>query len=139
MAIEDEGEILGHELWAYGAFPENGLSRNQDFTLLVLSGLYTPLSMKTTDTFHVIIYDSGMHEINYVRRALALTMKRGKDVGEVQLVAGDGVVGGYTDHKLIFKAPAPIYEGFLILVHIPEEVGPPMNQAFLCEVSLPIS
>ena len=89
--------------------------------------MYTPLSMKTTDTFEVHIYDKDMHEINYVKRALSLTMKKGKDVGEVQLVVGDGIVGGFTDHKLIFKAPAPIYNGFLIMVHIPEEVGAPMD------------
>ena len=98
LPIEDQGIIQGHELWVYGAFPENGLSRNQEFSLMVKSGLYTPLSMKTTDTFQVIIYDSGLHEINYVRRALSLTMKQGKDIGVVSLVAGDGIVGGFTDH-----------------------------------------
>ena len=45
--------------------------------------MYTPLSMKTTSSFHVVITDKDGHEINYIRRALALTMKEGKDIGEV--------------------------------------------------------
>lgn len=139
LPITKDGEIQGHELWARGAFPEFGLSRNQEFELQVKSGLFTPLSVKTTETFQVTIYDSELHEINFVRRALSLTMKTGKDIGVVELIAGNGIVGGFTDHTLRFSAPAPLYSGCLIIVHIPEEVGAPMDQNFICTVASPLS
>lgn len=83
LPIVKNGLIEGHELWARGAFPELGLSRDQEFELQIKSGLFTPISVKTSQTFQVTIYDSGLHEINFVRQALSLTMKRGKDVGIV--------------------------------------------------------
>ena len=83
--------------------------------------MFTPLSMKSSDTFEVVIKDTQGHEINYVRKALTLTMKQGKDVGPVNLIVDDLVVGGKSRHTLSFKAPAPIYDGFLLIVLIPEE------------------
>lgn len=135
----EDGETKGHELWAYGAIKEDGLSRLQEFEFVIKSGLYTPLSMKTSDSFHVIIYNNGLREINYVRKAMSLTMKQGKDVGSIQLIPGNSINGSFTDHTLRFLSPAPIYKDFLIMVYIPEEVGAPMDQNFDCKVASPIS
>ena len=121
-----------HQLTVLNAFPEAGLSRQQLFAIAIHSGMYTPLSMKTTESFHVVITDKDGNEINYIRRALALTMKNGKDVGTIQLETGSELVGDYTHHQISFLAPAPIYDGFLITVTIPEECDPPMQQDFIC-------
>ena len=94
--------------------------------------------MKTTESFHVVITDKDGHEINYIRRALALTMKNGKDVGPIQLTTGSELVGDYTHHQISFLAPAPIYDGFLITVNIPEECDPPMQQDFVCTTQYPL-
>ena len=115
-----------HQLTVLNAFPESGLSRQQMFAIALHQGMYTPLSMKTTESFQVVITDKDGHEINYIRRALALTMKNGKDVGAIQLTTGSERVGDYTHHEISFLAPAPIYNGFLITVNIPEECDPPM-------------
>ena len=57
------------------AFPPDGLDRDDELKLQLLTGLYTPLSMKTSDTFAMVITDKDGHEINYQREALSLTMK----------------------------------------------------------------
>ena len=80
-ALKSGETLLGHELWVRGAIPEEGLSDNQTFVLHIKSGLFTPLSVKTTSTFTVVIYDKDLHEINFIRQALSLTMKTGKDIG----------------------------------------------------------
>ena len=64
-----------HLLTVRDAFPLAGLAKDQVFDLTIGSGMYTPLSMKTSDSFKVIITDSENHEINYVLTALSLTMK----------------------------------------------------------------
>ena len=50
-----------------------------------------------------------------------------------------GVVGAFSDHKVSFFSPSPLYENFLIIVNIPEEFRPPMNQHFECSTSYPLS
>ena len=68
------------------------------FAIAIHAGMYTPLSMKTTSSFHVIITDKDGHEINFIRQALALTMKNGKDIGPAELTTGSELVGDYTHH-----------------------------------------
>lgn len=106
--------------------------RDSVFELRIEAGLRTPISTKTSETFKVIVYDKDLHEINYVEQAMSLTMKVGKDIGIINLDTINGIVGGFTEHSLTFVTPAPIYDGFLIIVHIPEEVQAPMNQHFVC-------
>ena len=55
------------------------------------------------------------------RTALSLTMKRGKDIGKVEVGVANKVVGGYTTHTIGFWTPAPVYNGFLLIVNIPEQ------------------
>ena len=65
-----------------GAFPPDiGLAKQQEISLTIQEGMYTPLSMKTSDSFEVSITDENLNEINFVRQALSVTMRRGKDVG----------------------------------------------------------
>ena len=40
-------------------------------------------------------------------------MKRGKDIGKVEVGVANKVVGGYTTHTIGFWTPAPVYNGFL--------------------------
>ena len=49
--------------------------------------------MKTSDSFEVVITDKDAHEINYVERAMTITMKQGKDVGPVTIKMGSETVG----------------------------------------------
>ena len=48
-------------------------------------------------------------------------MKRGKDIGKVEVGVANKVVGGYTTHTIGFWTPAPVYNGFLLIVNIPEQ------------------
>ena len=95
--------------------------------------------MKTSDSFKVIITDALGHEINYVIRALSLTMKQGKDVGPVSVEVSSQIVGSYGSHTVEFTAPAPLYNGFLIIVNIPEECRAPMGHNFECSTAYPLS
>ena len=52
---------------------------------------------------------------------------------------GSGVVGDLTYNNVSFKTPAPLYDGFLIIVNIPEEARAPMPQDFDCVTAYPIS
>jgi len=74
----------------------------------------------------MVITDKDGHEINYVRLALTLTMKQGKDVGPLQVEVGSGLVGHETWNEVTFLTPAPLYTDFLIIVNIPEEARAPM-------------
>ena len=51
---------------------------------------------------------------------------------------GSVVVGDSTYHELNFKSPAPLYDGFLMIVSIPEECQAPMDQDFSCIISEPL-
>lgn len=128
-----------HQLTITDAFPILGLDREDEFKLQITEGLYTPLSMKTSDTFQMVITDKDGHEINYVRLALTLTMKQGKDVGPLQVEVGSGLVGHDTWNEVTFLAPAPLYKDFLIIVNIPEEARAPMPQDFECLSFYPLS
>ena len=103
-----------------------------EFELTIERGLFTPLSMKTSDSFKVIITDSQGHEINYVLTALSLTMKQGKDIGENYVSVSSDIVGAFASHDIIFYSPTPLYKDFLIIVNIPEQFRPPMEQHFEC-------
>ena len=87
----------------------------------------TPISKETSGTFSVILTDEFGHEVNFVKNSLSLTMAEGKDIAEMKLETGSGRVGDRTSHIISFKAPAPLYDDFLIIVNIPEECSPPMN------------
>ena len=52
---------------------------------------------------------------------------------------GSVVVGEETHNDLSFSSPAPLYDGFLIIVNIPEEARAPMPQDFLCTTVYPLS
>ena len=54
-----------HLLTVTNAFPSAGLSKDQEFKLTIADGMYTPLSMKTSDSFHVLVTDAENHLINY--------------------------------------------------------------------------
>ena len=47
-----------HILTVREAFHDIGLARNKEFELQIEKGLFTPLSMKTSDSFIVIITDA---------------------------------------------------------------------------------
>ena len=47
-------------------------------------------------------------------------MAEGTDIDPIGLEVGSGIVGDKTSHKVSFKAPAPLYNDFLIIVNIPE-------------------
>lgn len=71
------------------AFPDQGLSRLNQFSIKIEEGLITPLSVRSSESFRVVITDAEDHEINYVNTALTLTMKQGKDVGPNFVEVGD--------------------------------------------------
>jgi len=50
-----------HLLTVRDAIPDGGLSGKQVFELNIGSGMYTPLSMKTSDSFMVNITDAAGH------------------------------------------------------------------------------
>jgi hypothetical protein len=52
--------------------------------------------VKSSDTFKVRITDANLYEINYVEEALPVTMKRGQDVGPIQLEVASPTVGDRT-------------------------------------------
>ena len=78
-----DGKLKGHILEAYGAVPEAGLKRGQRVEFEIKAGIYTPLSLKTSDSFEVVFTNNAKEEINYVQRAMSVTMKHGKDVGPI--------------------------------------------------------
>ena len=82
-----------HKLTVTDAFPVEGLNRDKEITLEIHKGLLTPISVKTSETFKVLITDKNLYEINYVEEALPITMKRGQDVGPIDLIVGSEVVG----------------------------------------------
>ena len=59
-------------------------------------------------------------------------MADGKDITPIRLEVGSDLVGDMTSHKVSFDTPAPLYDGFLIIVNIPEECSPPMDSQFNC-------
>lgn len=79
------------------------------------------------------------YEINYVLTALSLTMKQGKDIGENFVDVTSGVVGDFSTHKVSFDSPTPLYKDFLIIVNIPDQFRPPMEQHFECQTNYPLS
>ncbi len=127
-----------HLLTVRGAFPE-ALAGKQFLEFSIKEGLYTPLSMKTSDTFKVNITDAEGRQINYVVSALSLTMKQGKDVGPLTVAVSDLVVGNEATQTVSFETPAPLYNGFLIIVNIPEECRAPMGSDFDCKLKYPLS
>ena len=66
-------------------------------------------------------------------------MKRGKDVGPLTVSVSDLVVGNQATQTVSFNTTAPLYNGFLIIVNIPEECRAPMGSVFQCNVDSPIS
>jgi hypothetical protein len=66
-------------------------------------------------------------------------MKDGQDVGKIELVVGNRVVGEHVSHDVSFIAPVPLYDGFIIYFFIPEECDPPTERDFTCTGSPPFS
>ena len=95
--------------------------------------------MKTSETFRVHITDKNLYEINYVEEALPITMKRGQDVGPIDLIVGSEVVGEQTTQNVTFTTPVPLYDGFIIYVFMPEECDPPMETDFICKGQAPFT
>ena len=95
--------------------------------------------MKTSETFKVRITDSNLYDINFVEEALPITMKRGQDVGPIELSVSSEVVGAQTTQNVTFMAPVPLYDGFIIYVFIPEECDPPMESEFTCSSQAPFA
>ena len=103
------------------AVPDTGLDEFTQIEIEIGRGLRTPVSVKTTETFVVIITDADEHEINYVNKTLTVTMQRGKDIGTIELDVGSEVVGALTDHNILFKSPVPLLTNFIIHVQVPED------------------
>lgn len=122
-----QNEDLSHQLTVRDAFGKNGLSKEFSFSLKIGAGLLTPISKKTSETFVVVITDEFGYEINYIRNSLSLTMAVGKDIEPIELSVGSDRVGDRTSHMVSFSTPTPLYDDFLIIVNIPEECRPPMN------------
>ena len=48
--IEKDGVVVSHKLWAYDAFSDGGLLRDDEFEFKVLAGIYTSISMQTSES-----------------------------------------------------------------------------------------
>ena len=101
--------------------------------------MLTPISVKSSETFRVRITDSNLYEINYVEEALPVTMRRGQDVGPIELTVGSEVVGEQTTHNVTFTTPVPLEDGFIIYFFMPEECDPPMESDFICRGQAPFA
>lgn len=82
--------------------------------------------------------DSYLREINFANKALALTMTNGADIGPLELVSDNTVVGAVTTQKLSFATPVPLSDGSRIYISIPIEVGTPSVNSFSVKSALPI-
>ena len=65
--------------------------------------------------------DSEKNEINYVRKAMSLTMSDGCEIEEFRVKPTSQVVGEKTTHTLSFNTPVPLTDGYFLHVVIPEE------------------
>ena len=72
---------------------DSGLNENDEMIFKVTKGLKTPISTETSSTFKVIIYDKDGFEINYVVKALTITMRDGRDIGPIDVIPGSEMVG----------------------------------------------
>ena len=118
---------------------KNGFVGNDELIFKVSKGLKTPISTETSSTFQVVIKDKDGYEINYVRRALSITMRDGLDIGPIDVVAASGSVGDKTVHTIDFSSPVPLYDSFQFYVVIPNECTPPFPSELKCTSKLPLA
>ena len=91
-----------HKLTVTDGIGLEGLDVNDEFIVEIHRGLLTPISVKTSETFKIHITDKNLYMINYVEEALPITMKRGQDIGPIDLIVGSEVVGEETTQNDTF-------------------------------------
>jgi len=84
------------------------------------------------------VLDKEEREINFVKSALTLTMKKGIDIGPLDLVSESYLVGALTNHTLSFTTPVPLTDETRIYILIPEEIHTISSVKFIVSSVLPI-
>lgn len=97
------------------------MQANDELSFRIADGLKTPISTQTTSSFQVVFSDSEKNEINYVRKAMSITMRDGCDIGPLDVEPTSQIVGEKTTHTLLFNTPVPLTDGYYFHVIIPEQ------------------
>lgn len=116
-----------------------GLPVLTEIIFSIKSGLKTPISKATTDTFTMRIVDANGFEINYINASLSITMSEAIDIGPTDVTYGNDTVGALTTHKLLFNTPVPLFDNFHIYVVIPIQCTPPDPTKIVCMSEAPLS
>ena len=73
----------------------------------IKQGLITPISTETTESFKLSIVDANGYEVNYIKRALTVTMFEGLGIGKIEVKPDVLTVGATSNHEVIFETPVP--------------------------------
>jgi len=122
-----------------GGFGPGGLDALEEFSFKISKGLLTPISTQTSSTFKLELTDSEGYKINYIEKALTITMRDGKDVGPLEIEAGNYTVGEKSYHMVTFTTPVPLYDGYKLYIYVPEACDPPMELQLSCRGLAPLA
>lgn len=122
------GEFKGqYQVIIEESVPRYGLYKNAELSFRIARGLKTPISTKTTSSFQISFTDEEHYEINFVRKAMTLTMRDGCDIGPLDVQPKSEIVGATTVHTLLFNTPVPLSDGYFFYVIIPDQCQPPQH------------
>jgi hypothetical protein len=100
--------------------------------------LLTPISKKSSSSFRIWTTDNEDREINYIRKALFITMREGKDIGRTEVMTSNQRVGSIADHTINFITSTPLYDGFYVYVFIPPQCEAPFASELTCTSNEPL-
>lgn len=73
-----------------------------------ITGIRTPLTTKSSDSFKIYTRDKEGRRVNYIERDLFITMQEGKQFKNFNVTSDSYVVGNVTNHIFQFISPVPL-------------------------------
>jgi hypothetical protein len=114
------------------------IKKEYSFIFEIGAGLLTPISKKSSSSFKIWTTDAQNREINYIRKAMFITMREGKDIGRTEVMTSNQRVGSVADHNISFTTSTPLYDGFFVYVFIPPECEAPFASDLACTSDAPL-
>ena len=109
--------IIPNRIDISGAFSDENIKEQKGlFVFKIMKGIRTPISKETTQTFKFLLTDKDNLRINYNENPLFITILEGITINYAKVEPSSDVVGDINKHKVSFRTPTPLYDGYKIYI-----------------------